>query len=38
VFNLYDIDESGDILVDEAQEMLNELYGEEFFRHGSDRR
>jgi hypothetical protein len=37
VFNLYDEDRSGDISMDEAQIMLNELYGEEFFKDGNNR-
>jgi hypothetical protein len=37
VFNLYDEDRSGDISMEEAQIMLNELYGEEFFKDGSNR-
>jgi stage III sporulation protein SpoIIIAA len=38
VFNLYDINQSGDITANEAQTMLNELYGPSFFAEGSKRR
>jgi hypothetical protein len=38
VFNLYDVNGSGDVSADEAQVMLNEIYGEKFFKEGGKRR
>mmetsp|Transcript_31726 Transcript_31726/g.30243 ORF Transcript_31726/g.30243 Transcript_31726/m.30243 type:complete len:489 (+) Transcript_31726:335-1801(+) len=37
VFNLYDLSQSGDITAAEAQTMLLELFGEQFFKDGSRR-